>query len=848
MRFMWFIPNTKNGVVPKKFGSLKKFAYLCNRIRKRRTNINNTQLKQKKMKRLQLYIMSAMTMLATNANAQVTPVSQMERLDRGVVALNASTGKGNFVSWRFLGTDDENTTTFDLLRGETVIAKDLYATNYEDASGTATSTYRVVTKVDGEAVDTSAAVTAWGALYKTLTLNRPATGAQGGTYSPNDMSVGDVDGDGEYELFVKWDPSNSKDNSQGGITDNVFIDCYKLDGTKLWRIDLGRNIRAGAHYTQFMVYDFDGDGKAEMICKTGPGSLDGQGNYVNQAATDEEIKAVSGTALYRSSDGRITGGQEWLTVFKGETGEAIHTIFYNPNRNMTYGGAANGSVNWGDVDGKNDAASYGNRGERFLAAVAHLDGPDKTPSGIFCRGYYGYAFIWAVDFDGQQLKQKWLSSHKSKTAYTLTTYDADGNGTNQTFSNCKPTSGSGSGTMFANGNHNMSVGDVDGDGCDEIIWGSGALNNDGTLLYGTGFGHGDAIHVSDLDPTRPGLEVFQVHEEKGTYAWDVHDAATGAILHKGGPSGVDNGRGMAAQLDANHRGFFFSSASERQQRSAVTGAVASTGQTSLNFRIYWDETLQDNLLDGSTIDKWTGSGTSRVASLSSLGGPSSTCNSTKNTPNLQADILGDWREEVILHNGADKIAIYSTNIATNYRIPTLMHDHTYRMGICWQNTAYNQPPHLGYYLPDTMLPQLVEKDFSVTQGETFEIVVHSRFVKTIRVKSSTAPDGTKKSSASPEGMKHEFDSDHKTFTITGVANQTGDYQYELTIIPLSGDNFTETIVIHSVNATGIEDVESTPQTDQPMQIFDLQGRQRTEMHPGEIYIIRQGGKTFKVMK
>ena len=800
------------------------------------------------MKNLRLYAMSLTALLAVGVSAQVTPVSQMEKLDRGVVALNASSGTGNFVSWRFLGTDDEDHTRFDLLRGETVVASNLYATNYVDAGGSKTSSYRVVTKVDGEPVDTSAAVTAWGGLYKTLNLDRPATGAQGGTYSPNDCSVGDVDGDGQYEIIVKWDPNNSKDNSQGGITDNVFIDCYKLDGQKLWRIDLGRNIRAGAHYTQFMVYDFDGDGKAEMMCKTGPGSIDGVGNYVNSAATDEEIKAVSGTALYRSSDGRIIGGQEWLTVFNGETGEAIHTIFYNPNRNMEYGGAANGSRNWGDVDNKNDAASYGNRGERYLAAVAHLDGPDSNPSGIFCRGYYGYAFIWAVDFDGQYLKQKWFSAHKSKTSYTLTTFDVDGNGTNQTFNNCKPTqtSGSGSGTMFANGNHNMSVGDVDGDGCDEIIWGSAALNNDGTLLYATGFGHGDAIHVSDLDPTRPGLEVFEVHEEKGTYAWDVHDACTGEVLHKGGPSGVDNGRGMAAQLDANHHGFYFSSASAREQRSAVTGNQMSSGSTSLNFRIYWDSDLQDELLDGNKIDKWNGNGTSRLRTLSE--GPSSTCNSTKSTPNLQADILGDWREEVILHNGADQIAIYTTNTTTKYRIPTLMHDHTYRMGIAWQNTAYNQPPHLGYYLPDVFTPHLLENEFTVVQGEPFEFTIQARYVNAIRVKSSTAPDGTTKSSAVPDGMERITDNDNKTFTIKGVANLLGDYEIVLTLTELSSGSVTDTIVIHSVDGTGIENIKSTPQAGQPTLIYDAQGRQRTEMRPGEVYIIRQGGKTYKVVK
>ena len=791
---------------------------------------------------------SLISMMALTASAQNTPVSQMEKLDRGVVVLKPASGSGNFISWRFLGTDDESSTSFELLRDGRTVADNVYATNYVDANGSTTSAYRVVTKVNGEAVDTTAAVTSWGAPYKTLTLDRPAKGAQGGEYSPNDCSVGDVDGDGQYEIIVKWDPSNSKDNSQGGITDNVFIDCYKLDGTKLWRVDLGRNIRAGAHYTQFMVYDFDGDGKAEMIGKTGPGSIDGQGNYVNQAATDETIKAVSGTALYRTSDGRITGGQEWLTVFKGETGEAIHTVFYNPNRNMTYGGAANGSVNWGDVDNKNDAASYGNRGERFLAAVAYLDGPDKNPSGIFCRGYYGYAFIWAVDFDGQQLKQKWFSAHKSRTSYTLTTYDADGNGTNKSFSNCKPTSGSGSGTMFANGNHNMSIGDVDGDGCDEIIWGSAALNNDGTLLYGTGFGHGDAIHVADHCPDRPGLEVFQVHEEKGTYAWDLHDAATGEILLKGGPAGVDNGRGMAGQFDANVRGSLFWSASDRVARSAVTGNQVSSSSGSMNFRIYWNDDVQEEVIDGNTIDRWNGNGTSRVATLYNLGGPSSTCNSTKNTPNLQADILGDWREEVILHNGADQIAIYSTNIVTKYRIPTLMHDHTYRMGICWQNTAYNQPPHLGYYLPDAVKARLQEKEFTVTQGEPFEFTVKTCYASSLFVRASSAPDGSSKNYLMPDGMERVINAADKTITLSGTAEQEGDYRIVINLTDFGSKSVADTLVIHSVNATGIENVETTSQTSLPAQIFDLQGRRHTEMRSGEIYIIRRGDKTYKVMK
>jgi rhamnogalacturonan endolyase len=538
----------------------------------------------------------------------------IETLDRGVVAIPASSGNGNFISWRFLATDNELNTRFELLRNGNSIVKNLYATNYVDQSGTQTAQYQVVTFVDGIATDTTDAVTRWSSTYRTVSLNRPATGTNGGTYSPNDMSVGDVDGDGQYELFVKWDPSNAKDNSQSGITDKVYIDCYKLvdefdeesftviDCRMLWRIDLGVNIRAGAHYTQYQVYDYDGDGRAELICKTAPNSRDGLGNFVNQVATNPEIKAASNTKSWRTDAGRINGGQEYLTVFSGSTGEAIHTIYYNPNRNMGYGGDAAGTVNWG-VGGKNDTGSYGNRGERYLAATAHLDGMDKPASAIFCRGYYDYAFIWAVDFDGEHLCQRWLSSHKAQSSYTLTRYDEYGNGSNTSYSGCTPTSGSGSGTMYQNGNHNLSIADVDGDGCDDVVWGSAALKSDGTLLYGTGFGHGDAIHLADHCPDRPGLELFQIHEGGG-YGWDLHDAATGEIIFSATGSD-DNGRGIAGAFDASTHGSLFWSANDRQARSALTGNVAYSTAGSMNFRIYWDGDLQDELLDGSAIGQRT---------------------------------------------------------------------------------------------------------------------------------------------------------------------------------------------------------------------------------------------------
>ena len=625
-----------------------------------------------------------------------TPESQMEKLGRGVVALPQT--KGIFISWRLLGTDDART-TFDVIRNGEVIAENLTVSNYSDEAGTTDSKYQVVCKVNGKTIDTSNEVTPWAKNYMTLALDRPATGALGGEYSPNDCSVGDVDGDGEYEIFVKWDPSNSKDNSQSDKTDNVFIDCYKLNGTKLWRIDLGVNIRAGAHYTQFMVYDFDCDGKAEMICKTAPGSMDGIGKYVNQAASDDNIKTADNSKDWRTSAGRINGGQEYLTVFNGQTGEAIHTIAYYPNRNaLAELSEASGTFNWDDRSGKKDRGDYGNRGERYLAAVAYLSGPDANPSGIFCRGYYTYAYVWAVDFDGNQLKHRWLHRSDSKTQYSVV--DADMNESAKITAPAA-TRGEGSNTMYGNGNHNLSIADVDGDGRDEIIWGSAALDDNGKLLYATGFGHGDAIHLGAMDPDRKGMQVFEVHEEKGTYSWDLHDAATGEIIFKGGNAGKDNGRGMAADVIPESRGYEFWSSDERQQRSVQTGEIVGQKNTSVNFRMYWNGTCYDQMLDGNTLDYWNGSSWSRQMTFYNYGN-SSTCNGTKKTPNLQADLFGDWREELILWDSSNSstLNIFSTNIPTEYRVPTLMHDHTYRMAVAWQNTAYNQPPHLGFYLPD----------------------------------------------------------------------------------------------------------------------------------------------------
>ena len=627
----------------------------------------------------------------------------MEKLDRGTVAVK--TNDGVYLSWRLLGTESLTNQAFDIYRDSEKIytTGEHDATCYTDSKGTADNKYTVVPK--GEAIDKTEAVDVWttnttykgrSVAYKDIAFKVPDGGKtptdEEYTYTANDMSVGDLDGDGEYEYIVKWDPSNSKDNSVKGYTGKVYLDAYELDGTLLWRIDLGVNIRAGAHYTQYMVYDFDGDGKSEVILKTAPGSKDGEGNYVSKAG--KNITKGDDAKDYRNSSGLLMGkdgGPEYLTVFNGETGAAMQTVDFDPPRSILT------SSKWGD--------SYANRSERYLAAVAYLDG--VHPSVVMTRGYYTYVYAAAYTWDGTDLKEQWLSTNTptEKNGGTgCTVKYADGTSKNNTNK-----------TLYAQGAHSVSVADVDNDGYDEIIFGSAVLDHDGTVLTYDGRGHGDAEHVSDFDNDGK-QEIFMAHEA-GKHNDDIIPYAVDIKRYNGDimlqAAKGDIGRGIMDNVDDDYAlssgnlSLFWSVAADGiyNQAGEKVGNIPNTNGSNMeNFAVYWDGDLGRELLDGNKLVKYSiKSGTERIyynSKNSTL--PGSINNSTKSNACLTADLFGDWREEIVLRYG-DGVRIYFSTIPTDYRLTTLMHDSQYRCAIAWQNVGYNQSPHTSYYIGSAAL-------------------------------------------------------------------------------------------------------------------------------------------------
>jgi rhamnogalacturonan endolyase len=591
----------------------------------------------------------AVCLLVTSNMASAQRI--MERLDRGVVAVQREDGSV-YIGWRLLGSDPEDV-AFNLYRITSTVEEEwetirlnerpiVESTNFVDKFGREGDFYEVRPVVDGVEKNEDEPVRILPKKYLTIPLRTPEG------YAPNDASVGDLDGDGDYEI-VLHQAGRSSDNSRTGFTDPPILQAYRLDGTPLLEINLGKNIREGAHYTQFIVYDLNSDGRAEIVCKTADGTKNGKmGEVIGEPYAD-----------HRNTEGRILTGPEYLTVFDGLTGRPLHTVDYEPGRGDLAG--------WGGVGGNGGNDSIGNRADRFLACVAYLDG--RHPSLVMCRGYYGRSVLAAWDFRDGRLTKRW-------------TFDTNDDG-------LLPYAGQ--------GNHNLSVADVDDDGRDEILYGAMAVDDDGSPLFTTGLRHGDAMHVSDLDPSRPGLEIWAAHENETRRTGPglaLLDARTGEILFSA-DDGRDVGRCLAADIDPRHPG--------AELWGGRSGLMTCRGEpiddlrpTSTNFAIWWDADPLRELLNGNTIDK---PGVGRL--LTAEGCVSN--NGTKSTPVLSADLFGDWREEVVFRTRDNQsLRIYTTTEPTDRRITTLMHDPQYRLSIAWQNVAYNQPPHPSFFIGDGM--------------------------------------------------------------------------------------------------------------------------------------------------
>lgn len=578
-----------------------------------------------------------------------------EKLDRGVVAVRLSPDTV-LVSWRYLSSD-EIRTTFNVYRdGQLLNKKPIKnVTQFYDINKSAKSAVYEVRPViknreksQGKGCFKLPSNTPLG--YLNIPLLKPNEGVcpdgKRYNYSANDISVADLDGDGSFEIILKWDPSNSKDNSHNGYTGPVLVDAYKLDGTLLWRINLGRNIRAGAHYTQFMVYDLDGDGKAEVFMKTSDGTIDGCGKVLGDSLADHRAKPLeNGNGRY----GYIASGPEWLTVFNGVTGAAMSTVDYIPSRGIMR--------RWGD--------NYGNRSERYLAAVAYLGG--KSPSVVMCRGYYTRSVLAAYDWDGIQLKLRWV-------------FDTDSLEWRK---------------YAGQGNHNLRVADVDKDGFDEIVYGSCAIDNDGTGLYNTRMGHGDAMHLTAFDINTDNLQVWDCHENRRDGS-TFREAATGKVIFQI-PSKIDVGRCMAADIDPTNYGLEMWSSASNGVRNVKGGIVCEhPHRLPVNMAVWWDGDLLREMLDKECVSKYNWN-THSCEVLQRFEG----CrfnNGTKSNPCLQGDILGDWREEVVARtDDSSALRIYISPYPTEYRFHTFLEDRPYRLSLVTQNVAYNQPTQPGFY-------------------------------------------------------------------------------------------------------------------------------------------------------
>jgi len=576
---------------------------------------------------------------------------EMESLDRGVIAINQGGGKV-YVGWRMFGLDP-GSIAFNVYRttaGAAAVklnASPITATtDYADSSAdvTKSNAYHVTAVIGGAEQAPSAAYT--------LAANAPAEQylsipLRDGGLNYSQANVGDVDGDGQYELIVKWSQSaNTDPGAHTKPTATVFVDAYKLDGTFLWRVDLGWNLESGSDFTPLLVYDVDGDGKAEVITKTSEGTKDGTGVTIGDTDGD-------GKTDYRNSDGRVLSGPEFMSVFRGTDGKELTRTNW----------IARGSVSdWGD--------STGNRSCRTQMGIAYLDG--AHPSIIMARGVYAYQVVQAWDFRGGALTKLWA-------------WDNGGKGQ--------------SGEWYSSAQC-LRMGDANGDGFDEVLKGPLAIDHAGKTLWDQKLikGHGDYFHIGILNPARKGLQIFRVLEAAQDNGVAMLDAATGTVLW-GKTIAGDASRGYSAHIDSRQKGAQCWAGQINNDLLNFDGTVLCNGTSPSNgdhwAPIWWEGGLTRSITDefsgddGVHINKWNGASCSLTELMKTGSG-------TRITQTI-ADILGDWREELVI--GLPKeVRVYSTTIPAGNRLYTLMHNPLYRL-----NVGQSAQRNFGTGLPDYYL-------------------------------------------------------------------------------------------------------------------------------------------------
>lgn len=625
----------------------------------------------------------------------------MENLDRGVYAVKSDDGV--FISWRILATEYGEDISFDVYRNGIKINSSPITdrTNFTDAKGKAGDVY-VVAKIQNGLQYNSEAVAALENNYMSIPLQKPepqpTKNGDLSSYTINDTGVGDVDGDGQYEIIVKWYPDNAFDSGKAVAPSSPTIfDIYEMDGTPLWRLNMGLEMPSGAHFNQFMLYDMDEDGKAELFIKTSDGTIAYKPNKAGKFDMTDESTIVSyvgdksvvpGTNI--NANGHASpDSNEYVTVFNGQTGEIIDSIDYI---NVT-----------GNYDDWGKAGDGGNRSARYNIAIGYLPkeaGSTETiPAVFFNRGYYAKTTIAAYTLRNGKLQLEW-------SFVALTGEDA-----------------------ADKGNHNVSTGDLDQDGFDEICIGNMAVDHDGSLLWvkngkdGQDLGsHGDAIHLAAMNPNNPTqLYVFSPTEEYkvATVNQALSNAGTGLRYDGIWTSAKDVGRAVAANITPLPGYEYWGQANNSGVYNILSGMVnPSRAGLPANWVLYWDGDLLSELGDGVEKEScdfgvykynWE---SGAVDTIDVLDGK--TNNSTKNNPSLTADILGDWREEVVLRNEDDtELRIYMTTTETDYMIYTLMHDPVYRNCVANQNSAYNQPPHIGFYLGEDNKEQVLSMNLPI---------------------------------------------------------------------------------------------------------------------------------------